>query len=153
MLKYFFPFIFIAINIFLPGCADEKSGPTQAKPATVETPKEVSPGGNVVPDAKFVIGQFRDDDNPTSTIDVSVNGKVTTITKIAGIAETIDKMEYAEKEIPANSITACGAWWAGAGDYFYMIVSGGKVQVWQGWQAEEQEDKGYHWKEIKVLMP
>ena len=61
----------------------------------------------------------------------------------------IDKADYKDKQIPAEAVAACGGWFAGAGDYFYAIEKNGKIVVFKGWQAEEQEDEGFHWEEVK----
>lgn len=56
-------------------------------------------------------------------------------------------------EIPKNALSACGGWWAGGGDYFYSILGkDGSIEVYFGWQDEEQEDDGYHW-ELKYTHP
>ncbi|MEY4928133.1 MAG: hypothetical protein RI894_2571 [Bacteroidota bacterium] len=85
---------------------------------------------------------------PHSAVSLLVDGQKTPIDTINGCS-TIEKAEYAQKQIPADAIAACGAWYAGAGDYFYVVLSGGKPVVFKGWQAEEQEDQGFHWEKVK----
>lgn len=93
------------------------------------------------------------DGMPSSTVSVILGKTNTTIAKITGTAENIGKSEFSSKEIPAKAIAACGAWWAGAGDYFYVIQKGTNYLVYSGWQSEEQTEKGFHWKQVRVLKP
>ena len=104
---------------------------------------------------KFIVKNYPEnaEGTPSATVSV-VFGKTTAkLAKITGNAENIGKSEYPSKGIPAKAIAACGAWWAGAGDYFYIIQKGDSYLVFQGWQSEEQTEKGFHWKQVKVLKP
>ena len=96
-------------------------------------------------DVKFIIRSKSSEDMPSSDISISVNGKVTFLATISGAA-TIQN-DIGEN----NSITACGGWWAGAGDYFYAVSSAKGVIVYKGWQDETQEDSGYHWEKFKEI--
>ncbi len=102
---------------------------------------------------KFTIKKHPEnaDGTPSSTVSVVVGKTTVSIAKITGTAEDIVKAEYPSKGIPAKAIAACGAWWAGAGDYFYVIKKGTSYVVYQGWQSEEQTEKGFHWKQVKTL--
>jgi hypothetical protein len=62
----------------------------------------------------------------------------------------IDSSDYKRYEIPEDAICARGGWYAGGGDYYYIVKRNGKLSVFEGWDEEQQEDKGYHWKEISV---
>ncbi|MCC7029204.1 MAG: hypothetical protein IT257_02790 [Chitinophagaceae bacterium] len=104
-----------------------------------------------IQDASFVIGQSSKDDNPMSSIAVKYRGRTTTIANIAGEAALIEGSDYSSKQIPAKAIAACGAWWAGAGDYFYLLESADGVLVYQGWQEEMQSGSDYHWKKVKEI--
>ncbi|MEZ4959498.1 MAG: hypothetical protein R2830_06765 [Saprospiraceae bacterium] len=70
--------------------------------------------------------------------------------KVADIlaCESITKDLYEQYQIPANAIDAAGGWWAGAGDYFYVIEENGNYVVKQGQMFEEQEDNSYNYKAI-----
>ena len=100
----------------------------------------------------FLIQVKESDENPTSLIQVSFNGHETHIANISGKAALIGKSEYKDKGIPADAIAACGAWWAGAGDYFYQLMNNNIVQVYQGFQDETKSGNDYHWKKVKELM-
>lgn len=86
-----------------------------------------------------------EEDYPKTTIYAVINDEKTEIAKIAGHANTIDKSEYSTYSIPKDAIDACSSWWAGAGDYFYMALTEKGVDVYAGWQDEQQEDEGCHW--------
>ena len=67
------------------------------------------------------------------------------------VCNIFGKDEYVSHLIPKDAISACGGWWAGAGDYLYLVYQGDDAVVMAGWQAEEQEDEGYHYKELKRI--
>ncbi|MCX6317641.1 MAG: hypothetical protein NTW29_10140 [Bacteroidetes bacterium] len=86
---------------------------------------------------------------PHSILYLQSGGKKITIDTIYSCGE-IAPAEYAEKKIPADALMALGGWWAGSGDYFYLVVRNGKPVVYAGWQDEQQTDEGYHWEEKKL---
>jgi hypothetical protein len=96
-------------------------------------------------EVKFLFKTKSQDDMPSSDISISVNGKITFLESVVG--EAILMNDIGGK----NSITACGSWWAGAGDYFYIAPSKKGVAVYKGWQDEEQEEPGYHWEFFKEI--
>lgn len=102
---------------------------------------------------KFIIKQYPEDanGNPSADISLSYNNKTKKISKITGNAELIEKADFASKGIPNKALSACGAWWAGAGDYFYVIKANNQYIVYKGWQDETQTEKGYHWKKFKTV--
>lgn len=104
---------------------------------------------------RFIIFKTESDenDNPSAIVYVHFAKKMTQIARITGNPEMIDKKEFAEKGIPKNAIAACGAWWAGAGDYFYLLKTPKGIAVYKGWQDEGQQDKGYHWTKLKEILP
>jgi len=86
---------------------------------------------------------------PHHDVYLLVDGKETKIKGINGCND-ISKTDYTTYEIPAAAVSACGGWWAGAGDYYYVIMEDGKPAVYEGWQDEMQKEKGFHWKKINV---
>lgn len=86
---------------------------------------------------------------PHSILYLLDGGKKITIDTIYSCGE-IARAEYAEKNIPADALMALGGWWAGSGDYFYLVMREGKPVVYAGWQDEGQTDEGYHWEERKL---
>lgn len=92
-----------------------------------------------------------DGDNPKTSIGVILNNKLTTLGSFAGECQRISKPDFKSKDIPSEAIDGCGTWWAGAGDYFYLIQKGSNLEIYQGWQDEEQEGESYHWKLMKSI--
>jgi hypothetical protein len=103
---------------------------------------------------KFVFKSYPEDTNgtPYSDIVLSFGKKVAKIDKVAGNADITDQSLYAENKIPKTALSACGSWWAGAGDYYYVVQEKNKLVIYKGWQAEEQTDKGFHWKRYKSVV-
>ncbi len=103
--------------------------------------------------AKFTFKTYPEDANgaPHSDIFLNFGKKVAKIDKVTGNADITDPSLYAENKIPKTALSACGAWWAGAGDYFYVVQEKNKLVIYKGWQAEEQTDRGFHWKRYKSV--
>ncbi len=66
--------------------------------------------------------------------------------------EIIAPENYASHDIPGTSIDACGGWFAGGGTYFYLHRKENILDVYMGWQDEEQEDEGYHYEIVKQFQ-
>jgi hypothetical protein len=142
-------YLLIFTAIILMHCTNDTS---QSTSKTNEGQQKEAANLNQENKAVFVIdNSLGTDVEPRSEVSVNFNGKNTKIAAIAGAAQIIDKQEYRGKEIPENAISACGGWWAGAGDYFYMIPSDKGIIVYQGWQDEQQEDLGFHWEKVQEI--
>ncbi len=70
--------------------------------------------------------------------------------KVADIlnCETLGKDSYEQNQIPKEAIAAVGGWWAGAGDYLYIIEEDGKYVVKKGSSAEEDTSNDFGYKTI-----
>jgi hypothetical protein len=101
--------------------------------------------------AEFVIEYNNNDEMPLTFISVNIKGVKHEVKSISGMADMIKNEQFEEMEIPSNAIAACGGWWAGAGDYFYLIKNDQSFDVYHGWQDEMQEDAGYHWTYLKEI--
>ena len=96
--------------------------------------------------ANFVIKKEEDKNGtPLSDISISLGSKIEFLSKIVGSASLIDPQEYPSYDIPSNAIEACGGWWAGGGEYFYMVLSDEGVDIFSCTLDEGQKDPGYHW--------
>jgi hypothetical protein len=104
-------------------------------------------------DAKFIIKKKGSDDmgNPISAISISINGKITPIANITGDATMTAKSEFAKQQIPAKALSACGGFWAGAGDYYYAVPSANGVTIFKGSQDEATPAGNYNWKNFKEI--
>lgn len=87
---------------------------------------------------------------PLFVVTIEAAGQKTVVDTIMSCA-SFTKEDYERHDIPQNAIAACGGWWAGAGDYLYVVEEKGKLVVYAGWQEEQQEDKGFHYKVLKTL--
>jgi hypothetical protein len=63
--------------------------------------------------------------------------------------QTITEEDFSKYDIPKDALSACGGWWAGGGDYFYVIRNArNTIEVYAGWQDEgqmEDNDTSFHW--------
>jgi hypothetical protein len=73
----------------------------------------------------------------STTIFLIYNGNKINIGKVYGAAINIEKENYAMRQIPSAAIAACGAWFGGAGSYYYIIQKGAKILLYKGFNAEE----------------
>ena len=109
----------------------------------------VKAGDSTSVKAKFEITKAGDD---KSDIAVDLNGKKTKIATISGEALHYTKSDFAKYQVPKNAIDACGAWFGGQGQYFYLVPTDKGVDLYEGNQAEEvPASEGYHWKKTKSL--
>ena len=111
-------------------------------------PKDNKVVKKVIPKVTFEFNQFGDVDDPQTQVILIYNNEKRDLGKFAGNTSLIEKSSYSDLNIPENAIIACQTWWAGAGDYFYVVPTKTGVEVFQGWADEQQEDEGYHWKKI-----
>lgn len=100
----------------------------------------------------FLLKDLGEDElgTPHTLVSVVVAGKIKVIDTVMACS-VLKKQEFAQHDIPETAIDACGGWWAGAGDYFYLIEKNNQLQVFSGWLDEGQEDETYHWKKLKVF--
>ena len=131
----------------------------QCKNNNPQSTKEVSEEVTISKDKRieidFLITEIPNDSTeiPKSKVALVVNKKKYDIAIVNAYPNLIKKADFINFGIPKTAVTACQVWWAGAGDYFYVLKSDDIVQVYVGWQDEQQEDEGYHWEmktEIKL---
>ncbi len=69
----------------------------------------------------------------------------------------IDFQSYRDYQIPKQARAAVGGWYAGGGDYYYiMSTKDDGVQVFAGWQDEgqmEENDTSFHYKKVYEKHP
>jgi hypothetical protein len=138
-----------------------KKNPTAIGLLVSNEPKRVQIAGigkvtvfdNVKANVRFKITALPEDNigTPISQISVIINNKSYLINKIAGNAELIKTNRYREMGIPSQANEACGAWWGGAGSYYYIVKTLNKYVLYEGWQEEGQEGFGFHWKKINTF--
>jgi len=142
----------LLLAAFIAGC-DNKSDKAKETESPVDTTKAVvsEPPVAATSNVKLICKELGEDSLGIPHFDVllSAEGKETIIKNINGCSD-ITKSDYKRYEIPDSAIAACGGWYAGAGDYYYVVMQNGKPLVFEGWQDESQQEKGYHWKQIAV---
>ncbi len=90
-------------------------------------------------------------DIPHSNVTVDFYDTRAALDAITCSAQLYTKEEFKDMDIPDNAITACGGWFAGGGDYYYIAPTPTGIAVYKGWQDEGQEDVGYHWEKFKEI--
>lgn len=58
---------------------------------------------------------------------------------VTGSCQLIPPEEYEDFKIPAEALAAAGGWWAGAGDYFYILEAETEYVVMKGVLDEMME--------------
>lgn len=88
---------------------------------------------------------------PHTSVSVDYNDSRTALDPMICPGTLYEKDQMKDMDIPVNAITACGGWYAGGGDYYYIVPTATGIAVYQGWQDEQQEDEGYHWEKFKTI--
>lgn len=122
------------------------------EPTVTDRGLDETSGGDVeIKILTFICQTVRDEyDNPHSQVFLQLNNDRIKIADISA-CDIINGDSFAQYQIPAEALAACGGWWAGAGDYFYAIREGNHIKVMKGWQDESQTDQGYHYELAKDI--
>jgi hypothetical protein len=141
-------------------CSSETKTTEESEPAKTEetttsaeaNTEETTPEEEVAPPKSVKLsGKFLNEDEFGGShyqVILTVDGKKEIIDTVMA-CDKIPASNFAQYDIPKTALSACGGWWAGAGDYFYAELKDNKVVVYQGWQDEQQTDDGYHWEVVK----
>jgi len=145
----FLTMLFLAA--FFAGCGNKSDKAKEATDPTETTKAVVNKPAVSASNVKLICKELGEDSLSIPHFDVllSADGKETKIKRINGCGD-IARTEYKTYEIPDSAIAACGGWYAGAGDYYYVVMQNGKAVVFEGWQDESQKEKGYHWRQITL---
>lgn len=72
----------------------------------------------------------------------------------------LDLQDYHDYEIPKEAMAAVGGWFAGSGDYYYILsTKDDGIKVFAGWQDESQidgdqgKDSSFHYKKVYEKHP
>jgi hypothetical protein len=136
-------FLFFTLGTLLFACKSDTGG-NQSQTETAQ------PG--IAPETVKLICQPVEEPNmeadaPRNEVFLQLgNSKV----KIADVlaCDVIAPGDYEMHQIPKEALHAVGGWWAGGGDYFYVIVENGNYVVKQGAVDEMQEDNSYGYKTV-----
>lgn len=90
---------------------------------------------------------------PHSIVRVAVCKEEAVTDTVTGNMELYDKSQYKDMTIPDNAVAACGGWFAGGGDYYYITSDNDGVEVFHGWLDEgtADNDTTYHWEKVKEI--
>ena len=141
--------LYFALSIFLFSYSCKSDAPSNDN-HSIELPITEEQVKNDLP--SFEIETAMDNQEiPISAISILVGDKKLELTKV-NACEKIDRADYAQYQIPPEAIDACGGWWAGAGDYFYIIDNGNNnYTVMQGMMDEENTSDSYNYKMVMNL--
>ncbi len=82
---------------------------------------------------KFVITGTGEFDEPISSVYYLSDGKEHLLKEgLMGTPAEIIRDDYPSYNIPSSALNACMAWWAGAGDVFYIVGSGSDLVAYHG---------------------
>jgi hypothetical protein len=102
--------------------------------------------------ASFVMDTYEDSmEIPHTKVSVDYNDTRTSLDPMLCAGTQYDKAQMKDMEIPDDAIFAVGGWYAGGGDYYYIIPTSTGIAVYKGYQDEQQEDAGYHWEKFKEI--
>ncbi len=137
----------LVFTAFLLGCKNEPKQQTEGG----ETTEQASTTAIDPASIKFICQSATDPnteaDAPRHEVFLMLgNSKI----KVADIlnCEILGKDAYEQNQIPATAIAAVGGWWAGAGDYLYIMEENGNYVVKQGATAEEMTNNDFGYKTI-----
>lgn len=147
-MKRFF-FILLASAIFFQACEQSAQPAGESEPLDSLSGQEGGPNGDEVSgqvEASFVCSTISEDDDmfPLVVVKALINGKEYLVDTVHA-AEPYAPGDFASNQVPENALAAAGGWFAGSGDYFYMVHDGQHVVLMAGWQDEQQEGNDFHY--------
>ena len=116
--------------IFLLGCS--QSPETKQKAASSELP--------AAPEliCKEIRNADENPDSPLSEVYVKLGDYQLKVADVT-ICLPLEKSDFASQNIPDSALSAVTGWWAGAGDYFYLVADGEYYRIMYKGEDEAQE--------------
>ena len=133
-------YLFFSIILLFFACKNE---PKTATPAEVEVPV-------LTAYLQCETTEDADETLPLSEVFLRLGEYKLKIGSLLNCAE-IDTASYQNYQIPSNALSAAGGWWAGAGDYFYVVKDSDHFVVKQGQMAEEKSADDYDYRTISTF--
>ncbi len=149
---FFFALCFITCQQSVTEQHTEKSTTEESAAEKEATPKETNQKQGSPP--SFVIDYFTGEaETPRSTISLNMDGKIIEVTEAIG-CQPIQAGDYQQYQIPDAAVDACGGWWAGMGEYFYIIKNqeSDYYMVMKATVDEQQESPGYEYQSIMNIV-
>jgi len=132
-MKHLFTSIIFLGILLLAACKPDKKGEQE----TTDTPQAT--------DVQLVCEATGEDpDNPQNGVYMIVDESKAKIANI-NACDQINLSDYATYDIPKEAVVAVGGWWAGAGDYFYVLRQDAGFTVYHAQVDEAQEVEGYRY--------
>lgn len=141
----------------MPPVTKEKPDDKTIEQINPEVKKDSGSGNNLKPVSmkwefkRVGTGEY---DEPINIVYLVVNDKKTEIAKIEFSFSETNKESYKDLNIPANALTSCRGWWAGAGIDYWVIRNGNELTVMSKEIGETTNENGepgdYEEKPIKV---
>ncbi len=138
-------FLFVA---FLVGCTND---PPASKEGTTSTPTTTAIDPSSI---KFICETSAqpntDADAPRHEVFLQMGSSKVKVADILN-CEILGKDTYEQNQVPPTAIAAVGGWWAGAGDYLYVIEEDGNYVVKKGFTGEENANNDFGYKTIMAF--
>jgi len=146
-------FLLLLFVLFLFNCTNNSQSSQGNEATDTSVTEETNP--NVVleaVEANFLCRQLSQEDDiyPLFELSIQVSG-TSTVLDTVNACGIFTQADYEQYEIPPNALSACGGWYAGAGDYFYAVRNQDELSIIRGWQGEGQEEPGFHYTEVQKI--
>jgi len=132
-----------------PGCYGllVSTRPERVQILGINKVKRQSAGATTSDQPRFIIKEISADPEqmPERQVSILYKGKTIPVGSYHTLIELTPKEDYRRQSVPSTAVAACGGWWAGTGDYFYIILKGDSYYLYKGWLDEQQDDTGHHW--------
>lgn len=140
--------ILLLLALSLAACNGTSSTEANANADSLAAKGQPAPQGADIPrpEAKFLCTTISQDDDmyPLVVVKALINGKEYLVDTVHA-ASPMEAADYPSNQVPENALAAAGGWFAGSGDYFYMLQDGQHVVLMAGWQDEQQEGSDFHY--------
>ncbi len=134
---------------FLLGCTNDPPENQQQLTTTTTTGAAIDPAT-----IKFICQSAQDPnmeaDAPRHEVYLQIGSSKIKVADILN-CEILAKEFYEQNQIPPAAIAAVGGWWAGAGDYLYIIEENGNYVVKKGFTGEELQNNDFGYKTIMTF--
>jgi len=87
-------------------------------------------------------------EEPSYAVYLQVEDRKVKVAEIAVQCEQLEPANFATYDIPGDALSAVGGWWAGMGDYLYVVQEDTALAVYQGFVDDMQEEPGYQYMRI-----
>lgn len=90
---------------------------------------------------------------PRTSVYAAVGGVSHFVAEVDGHCRLIRRSDFVRFRIPPEAMSACGAWWAGGGDYFYAIRTDDRYVVMRATPDEANPDPWTYSTQLVIPFP